>query len=370
QGGGIMHLEAGSFTPKKSNTGWHTHREHILVAVVLLTAFLVIAPVSVSDAEPELTPIPGLDRWKSQMLRFGQNLCDYLAEPHTSDELLGSVYYDAQRVFYQIADYTGNSAWITCAQRAGAIYRAYVLANNGGVPGYWNFTTGLTMDYLRTGDVTSKNAVILLSQNAAFARENTPLDWTKDAKLSREVAYAIMSYLNAEKVGASPRARLPQLVNQALGHVDQWFRSSTSSYVQPFMVGLTLEALITHYDKAQDPRIPPAVKTALDWLWANAWIPRNKAFWYESTDRTSGAPDLNLLIAPAYAWVYQQTGDATYRDQGDEVFAGGVKGAHLAGGKHFNQNYRWSFDYVKWRTSSSNSSQKKRVQGPFQNHGR
>ena len=63
-----------------------------------------------------------------------------------------------------------------------------------------------------------------------------------------------------------------------------------------------------------------------------------------------GAPDLNLLIAPAFAWLYQRTGDTTYRDRGDQIFAGGVKGAYLDGAKQFNQSYMWSFDFVKWRS--------------------
>jgi hypothetical protein len=33
------------------------------------------------------------------------------------------------------------------------------------------------------------------------------------------------------------------------------------------------------------------------------------------------------------------------------VFAGGVKGAYLAGAKQYNQNYMWSFDYVRWRSA-------------------
>ncbi len=39
-----------------------------------------------------------------------------------------------------------------------------------------------------------------------------------------------------------------------------------------------------------------------------------------------------------------------YRDRGDAIFAGGVEQAWLDGGKQFNQNYRWSFDCVTWRT--------------------
>ena len=78
--------------------------------------------------------------------------------------------------------------------------------------------------------------------------------------------------------------------------------------------------------------------------------------WYDVTGFDSNrnphvpAPDLNLLIAPMYAWLYRQTGETKYRDQGDALFAGGVKKAYLDGGKQFDQNYWWSFDYVRWRS--------------------
>jgi hypothetical protein len=331
------------------------HRGH-RIAAALTSAVLVTALASALEASAPAVPVPQLKRWETQMVMFGRAVCDYLATAKTPDERGPAVYYDAQRVFLQMADYTGNAAWNACALRARTVYRdEYVLRNKGEVPGYWNFTHGLTMDYLRTGDVTSKEAVILLARNAAFARDGTPLEWTKDAKLSREVAYTIMAYLNAEKVGASRRARLQPLVNQALGHLDQWFVSKTASYVQPFMVGLTAEALIMHYETSQDPRIPLAIKTAIDWLWANAWRGKDAAFWYESSDRQVGAPDLNLLIAPAYAWLYRHTGEPAYRDRGDQIFAGGVRRAYLGQGKHFNQNYRWSFDYMKWRTAGPSS---------------
>jgi hypothetical protein len=55
-----------------------------------------------------------------------------------------------------------------------------------------------------------------------------------------------------------------------------------------------------------------------------------------------------LLIAPAYSWVWTQTGDPKWRDRADAIFAGGVAGAFLGNPKQFNQSYRWSFDYVRW----------------------
>src|SRR5947207_484476 len=233
--------------------------------MVLLSALAAAVPVAAQ------TPIPQIALWEAHMLTYGQVACAYLAAPHLFEEDLGEVYYDAERVFYQIADYTGDASWNTCAQRAQAVYRdQYVLSaaacwggGFGCVPGYWNFTHGLTLDFLRTGDDTSRNAVIELSRNAAFAADTTPLADTESAWRSREVAYAIMSYINAEKVGAAPRARLPELVDQALGHMDQWFGSQSfrcpsicdpaaavgQYYIQPFMVGLTSEALIMYFDK-------------------------------------------------------------------------------------------------------------------------
>ncbi|HEV8586437.1 MAG TPA: Ig-like domain-containing protein [Methylomirabilota bacterium] len=332
-------------------------RTRWLAVVATFVAAVLAVPAAAE------TPIPELTLWRAQMLSFGRAACDALAQPPSLDEALVRVYYDAERVFYQIAGDTGDASWEACARRAEAIFRdQYVLPQNGNVPGYWNFTHGLTLDWLQTGDAASKNAVIALSQNASYAGDTVPLEWTQPAYYSREVAYAIMSYLNAEKVGAPARARLPLLVDQALGHLDQWFVSGTALcpsecdppeavgrfYVQPFMAGLTAEALIMYFDKTGDARILPAIKTALDWLWANAWIGAEQAFWYDNVSR-SAAPDLNLLIAPAFAWVYAQTGDVTYRERGDLVFAGGVLRAFLGAGKQFNQNYAWSFDYVRWR---------------------
>lgn len=293
---------------------------------------------------------PAFAEWEANMLTYGRMYCDYLARPLTFDELLGATYYDGERTLHQIAEYTGDATWTDCAQRAEAIYRdLYVLPAGGSVPGYWNFSRGLARDYLRTGDLLSQQAAILLSENAMFARDGTPLDSTASADSSREVAYAILSYLDAEAVGAAPRDRLPALVDQALGHLDQWFVSGTAPVVTSFMAGLTAEALIAYHDRTPDPRILPALAQAMDWLWANAWMPGAEAFWYDSSTPTVAAPDLSLLIAPAYAWLYRQTGDPAYRDRGDQIFEGAVRFGFIASGKHFNQHYRWSVEYVKWR---------------------
>jgi hypothetical protein len=112
--------------------------------------------------------------------------------------------------------------------------------------------------------------------------------------------------------------------------------------------------LINYYQLTNDPRIPPAVQTAADGLWAT-WVASGSGFEYDTAGDTSAQPDLNLLIAPAYAWLWQMTGIQTYLDHGDQVFAGGVLYANFWSGKQFSQSYRSSFNYVKWRSAPPKS---------------
>jgi hypothetical protein len=270
------------------------------------------------------------------------------------DSKLAATYYDAQWVFRQIGDYTGNNYWYSCADTARSIYGDnYAVPAGGLIPGYWIFTHGLTQDFLATGNQTSKDIAILISKNAAFARDSTPLSSTVHVDLSREVAYSVMSYLNAEKLGEPERPRLNDLVPQIYGHFDQWFISQSAPYIRPFMVSLSSHALIMYYNKTSDPEVIPTLIMAMDWLWDHTWLPDSQAFMYTNVWLPSGgqepAPDLNLLIAPIYAWLYHQTGEVRFKERGDQIFAGGVQQAWLAQGKQFNQNYRMSFSYVEWR---------------------
>ena len=279
-----------------------------------------------------------------------------LIDPAASFDLkLLATYYDAEFVFFNIAQHLNNGFFNTCAERAEAVYRdQYAAVYSGFLPGYWNFTHGLRESYLRTNDATSRAVAIQIAENAAFARDSTQLSETMLADASRETAYAIHAYLNAEDLGQPRRARLATLVNHALGHLDQWYVSRTAPYVRPFMVGLTAHALISYYEKTGDSRIVPALQQAADAMFAELWVESSLAFRY--TDRLINpgdldpAPDLNMLIAPLYGFLFHETGDSKYLVQGDKIFEGGVLGAYLYNGKQFNQSYRWSFDYVRYRT--------------------
>ncbi|MDQ6734512.1 MAG: hypothetical protein M3Z35_10460 [Nitrospirota bacterium] len=283
-----------------------------------------------------------IDSWKANMETYGQTYCDS-----------GDNYYDAARVFYQIADYTGGVKWSRCAEHAVKAYRdGYLKPNQFKAAGWMIFPHGLLMHYERTGDASSKEALIGMATNAAFAHhEVDPYMVRIDG--SREVAYNIESKLLAEAVGYNDRAEVQRLVGLAMGHYDQWFISRTAEYVRPFMAALTAEALILWHEKTHDPKVLPLLKTGADWMWDHMWVSGIDAFKYTDKQMSHGgtepAPDLNLLIVPLYGWLYKMTGDDKYCERGDKIFAAGVLGAQLNDPKHFNQNYRWSFDYVKWR---------------------
>jgi len=65
-------------------------------------------------------------------------------------------------------------------------------------------------------------------------------------------------------------------------------------------------------------------------------------------------------VSPAYAWYWSKTGDQNILNEGDDLFNhtfdsagpanGGVGGGWTYSVKEFNQVYKWSFDYVRWRT--------------------
>jgi hypothetical protein len=306
---------------------------------------------------PNYSPAPNLaskTRWQSNMLNFGSRFCNRsLLEQLSTWE--GSVwYYDGIRVYQQIAKYTNNPDWLGCAALVRNIYRTYVLDNQGRIGGWRVFPDGLLEDWRKTGDPLSRNAVVQLATNSAFASQSGG----SDPELSRETAYLIRTYIAASEAGSPQSARLSAAVNYAIGHLRRW-RLGETGYVKPFMMALTFEALITYERTSGDSRMLPEIRAAAEWL-ATKWQGNQGAFPYiicsssaassecSSADNEDSA-DLNLLIAPVYGWLYLKTGDESYRVLGDEIFNAGVDRAWLGNGKQFSQNYRWSFDYLRWR---------------------
>jgi hypothetical protein len=126
------------------------------------------------------------------------------------------------------------------------------------------------------------------------------------------------------------------------------------------MVALTAEALIEYAEHTGDSSAVADLPAIARWLRGSAWSSSAGGFVYIvcrdprssqecAEDIAVPAPDLNLLIAPVFSYAARLSGDQDLASFGDTVFSRGVDGAYLAGGKQFSQNYRWSFNFYKWR---------------------
>ncbi len=312
-------------------------------------------------------PLPGLAQWEQNMLEFGQYHCRqaFIAKQGIWDG--GSVwFYDGQRAFYRIADYTGVSLFNACAKQIGDLYQKSVFDHNGVDYAYRTFTRGLRMDYERTGDLRAKEAVFYLAKNAVGAADTQ--SYQGPARL-RENSYLLEHLLDSEAVGWPGRpSKVRQTVENSLSTIQQLFVERNYK-VKTFMTGLQAESLIQYFEKSGDPRILPALKTAADGLWAHGWVESAGGFPYCTEAPAAGDqdcnpkvhPGLNMLIAHLYGWLYRQTGDVGYREKGDKIFKHGVEGAakgnpYLPYGKQFTQNYRLSFDYITYRNGGTGGS--------------
>lgn len=325
-----------------------------------------------------------LPQWEQRMVQYGdqwrQTIYEQWRDPNYNfndparniwnyDNRQNQVYYDGQQVAFQIYDYAkvkgwnNPERWLQMAQDANDIYYDYAITKSqGGVAGYWLFTKGLLERWKRFGHVPSRDAILKMSVTSNYCRD-TNNDYapkgTYVVDSSRECAYAIRCLIDSEEVGGPSRStRIKKLVDFAIDHIDQWFGRRSATNVRCFMVGLTMEALI-YYDTLRpgDARILPAIQKAIAGLWdttpnTGLWVADRKTFVYQREQTNDGgrdpSPDLNLLIAPAWAWAYHKTGDIKYRQQGDEIFAGAMAAWIGGSGKIFNQSYRSSFNYLTW----------------------
>jgi len=310
--------------------------------------------------------------WQSQMVKYGQKWCSQV-----SPGWEGAVwYYDGTRVFYNVRAWdtefkvTGDAAqWTPCIETQNQSYRDYV---NGlsSLTGYRVFPHGLAEHWLEQGDDASKQALLKL-RNAAYAtpKEGALIGTT----FVRELSYRLEADLidTAVIADGTRAAYLEKWYQISLGRADQFLSGAIE--LQPFMVGLWFESLISCYAAPAcpgygDPRIPVVVKRVADYLWPFYGIVTNKNAWpyyLPSFVLTGDQPyysSLNLLINFAYSWLWSITGETQYQDRSDRAFEDGVLTAPGDGadysGKNYSQQYRLSFASVRYRSATAPASRK------------
>jgi hypothetical protein len=327
----------------------HPRRWKVGVLAALLATVSLGTP-GLTEVIPPV-PIPELASWNANLTTFAKQYCAPLSNGTAP---LEDLYFDGARVYYQLASYSGDPSWKLCGKKAAVLYRdSFVRPAPASLPTDWVYSLGLKRDFLSTNDTLSRDAVFLLADQSPVASSAMPEAVTQPYEFSRDVAFALMAYVDSMTLGHPKPPKYDAFVTQALGHIDQWYSQRLWEVPgkfphYPFMVGLTLQALIQAHSASPDARIPAKIKVALDGLWGSAWLPTAGAFYMDNYSPMA-EPIFNLLIAPAYAWYYLETGDVTYRDRADQIFAGGVRQARLIPPWQFNANYMWSFDYVSWR---------------------
>ena len=128
---------------------------------------------------PPDTSLTSLAQWKSNMVTYGRKHCTP-AEAGTYS-MYAVPYYDGTRIYYQIADLTGDSSFNACADLVYGGYSKYVNDNNGAVTGYSTFPHGLAMRFQRTGDVAARQTLTTLKNGSPYATwPNTAyiIDWS------------------------------------------------------------------------------------------------------------------------------------------------------------------------------------------------
>ena len=336
--------------------------------------FSVLAPPTApkqGGAYPQ--PIPGKDTWESYMTQLGHKYCDSQSYASSRDSLnaAGSFltswndyddawYYDGGRVYQQIEDYTKDPSWNHCALTILDPYRQWILANQGAMPLYAIFSYGMAMNYWRTGDSSNLDAIKMMESVPWGAQFG---GWV-DPYWIRETAYGTDVRVAYELTTGKRDRLLAKGIDKLLGHLDMLYYGRLGSS-HPFMVGLAMETAIHYYDMTvaeghPDYRIPAVVKRAMDALWRDYYVASTHGFRMTLADipTIDNCTLMNALIAPAWAWYWSVTGDAQVMARGDDLFQHTFDRPDEItwSGKQFSQMYKWSFDYVRWRSGSGTST--------------
>ena len=314
--------------------------------------------------------------------------------------------YDGGRVYMQIADYQFNTPgmpgyhdearkehWQHCAQMVLYPYDNWLARSLGtqlNEPNQHLFGTG--MYYARTHDPT-----------AAAALAHTTDAWgtfkghyaTLNPAGMRWFSYTWDSQIANEASGAhGPWQLSGKATDVGLALLDMFMQYDGASSpptwnYHPYVLGALMEALIGQYEldaemgRTPDARIPLEIGKTLYFLFEgnnqNWWNSDIGTLRYSPVDvpmshkwndpnSTDVWSDLNNLLAPACAWYWSKTGDDKIREWGDALFAATWKdnGDLEWSAKPFNQAYKWSFDFVRYRSGPNPKATFLPSQNPYE----
>jgi hypothetical protein len=330
-------------------------------------------PGAVTVVNPTGPTIPILSTWESTMLSGAATYCNNAnttANPGTlSFGNEGQVwYYDGAWVYYQIADYTGNTAWNACGDHIASQYADFIIANNGFTNGWRYFAHGLRRAYERTGTAKYLTALQQMAANGFYEKTGGLLRLIPSksvyavgasdqaVELMRETAYASEVFSALQALGQGRNTHADRVKDILISYIDLAVHNDRLYYDQTFMLGLAAEALEDDFALTSDPRIPIVLAELADHIHAKRWN-GSALVWnpHEAGARCNGSgckqyqTDLMNLTVHLFAFVYHVTGDSNYQTKGDELWSHTLDASVTDSGKNFSQNFRSSFRYVSWR---------------------
>ena len=346
------------------------------------------------DPEPEpnpVQPVPRKDEWYTRLKPFNTALKQWYVDYNHPPIPAGydpQGYYDGQRGAQYLEDYWDGeeSTWQGLQDEVDAGYRVYYVdANGGAIPTHRAFPEGMYERYIRRGHTAARTSLLSL-YNAAYVSSNAANEDLSQTIYGREVGYGLGVHVQSGRpllgytLTSAQTARRGQLYQWSLTHLQKWAAVDVQ-YCRPFMMGLVCKSLIDyHTHVTEDPLIVTRMSAALDYIWDTCWKEtagawgRAQAFTY--SDRPSSQivpashaasgmdqvtqPDLNMLVCPAFGWLYKMTGLIKWRERGDKIFTGGIPiyngnvhngGSYLGqpnqyvSGKQLNQQLYWGPKY-------------------------
>ena len=319
---------------------------------------------------------------------------------------LEETYYDRVNCLYKLKDRNGN-AYTAELQRAHDEHHYHIntfCSPAGAVAGYRIFPEGFLEEINRASSRAAAalaNITAMLA-NGAYVNTGVPNDlsnatgdWDGSNGGARECAMALHLFIYAELAGITLTptniTRRQQLFEWSLGHLEQYSTGTVCRYMKCFMAAIVVKSMIAYYDHVdQDSRILPLVEavaqrmkdncwhsTAGSWgvgggfIYAEIFIPHptNSGGYYSPSEDPYTQVDLNMLIAPVYAWLWYQTGVESWRTFGQEIFTASipvydiwgfwVSGANLntrsatnPACKQYQQQLFWSDKFIEWMESA------------------
>ena len=295
--------------------------------------------------------------------------------------------YDRPFILYQEWVRTGDPTYWQHASAIAANYiDNYLVPGNGAPAPWWSTSESVALHYFATGDERTRGysyamATSLMCQDRPTAQWRLGGDIASQLGDDRARAKVITALMDAQMIDAQPTATGPVMtggdamycrqfmtstvlqtaINDILStqHASGGFGGSLYGGGQKnFMVGMLLSALVRYYEQVTpDTRIPTAVQRAADYMTANEWVASAQGFKYCTTavdadDGNEPEPSLNNLIAPAYAWLYNRTGNAQYATMVDRLLQANATTDRTwwaGSGKAFDQGFYRVFNTMQWR---------------------